>query len=63
MSDQEARFKVFRGGPLEVNGNFEIVNARGEEIETEGPVYFCRCGGSRNKPFCDDTHKKLNFSG
>ena len=25
---------------------------------TELPLYICGCGLSKNKPFCDGTHKK-----
>lgn len=25
---------------------------------TEMPVYICGCGLSKNKPFCDGSHKK-----
>lgn len=24
---------------------------------------LCRCGGTKNAPFCDDTHKKIKFDG
>ena len=57
-----AQFKVFEGGPLEITGNFRVVNASGKIIENEGTVYLCRCGGSSNKPYCDDTHKRNGFS-
>jgi len=61
MEDNNALFKVFESGPLEVSGSFRIVNAEGKIIEKQGPVYLCRCGGSSNKPFCDGTHKHNGF--
>jgi len=53
--------KVIKGGPLEVTGEFEITGRDGKKIETQGPVYLCRCGGSGNKPFCDGTHNSMGF--
>ncbi|MFW5877590.1 MAG: CDGSH iron-sulfur domain-containing protein [bacterium] len=53
--------KVIKNGPLEVNGNFEISGTDGKKMEIKGPIYLCRCGESRNKPFCDGTHGRNNF--
>lgn len=63
MNDNNTLFKVLANGPLEVSGNFRIANSKGRIIEHEGTVYLCRCGGSSNKPFCNDTHKRNGFSG
>ena len=62
MEDINAIFKITEGGPLEVTGNFRIADSSGRIIENEGPVYLCRCGGSSNKPYCDDTHLRNGFS-
>jgi CDGSH-type Zn-finger protein len=37
---------------LDKNGPYEIAEG------TELPVYICACGLSKNKPFCDGSHKK-----
>jgi CDGSH-type Zn-finger protein len=47
---------------LKVEGDFKIQKADGTEIPHNGNAAFlCRCGHSNNKPFCDSTHKKIEF--
>lgn len=43
-------------GPLWVRGGIPIVSANGERYEIRNRVTLCRCGKSRNKPFCDGRH-------
>jgi CDGSH-type Zn-finger protein len=31
------------------------------EINGQVKTALCRCGASNNKPFCDGSHKKINF--
>ncbi len=48
-------------GPLMVRGNVEIRDARGE-LFTAGPRFtLCRCGASQNQPFCDLSHRRIEF--
>lgn len=58
--DNELKIKVVKGGPYVVSGKFILVNADGEEKEAE-KVFLCRCGQSKNKPFCDGAHTKIDF--
>src|SRR5262245_13632781 len=37
--------------------------ASGETCATVRGVALCRCGGSKNKPFCDGTHAAIGFKG
>lgn len=39
-----------------------LQNSRGEQISKIASVALCRCGGSKNKPFCDGTHGPSGFS-
>ncbi len=48
-------------GPLQVSGSIEIVSGTGRTIDRVTRARLCRCGGSRTKPFCDGTHKRIGF--
>ncbi|MFV2115835.1 CDGSH iron-sulfur domain-containing protein [Micromonospora sp. LOL_025] len=52
----------YQDGPLLVRGDFALVTPDGETIDARrGTVALCRCGKSALKPFCDGTHKAVNF--
>jgi CDGSH-type Zn-finger protein len=43
-------------GPLWVRGGIPVVSADGKPYTIRNRVTLCRCGKSRNKPFCDGSH-------
>lgn len=43
-------------GPYRVRGAIEVVGADGRSYERRERQTLCRCGHSRNKPFCDGSH-------
>jgi len=55
------KFSVMRNGPILAEGNFMIYHEDGREQEVKSITSFCRCGMSKNKPFCDGTHNKQGF--
>lgn len=48
-------------GPLHVRGNLEVVTGTGKTINRITEGWLCRCGQSRNKPYCDGSHKAAGF--
>jgi CDGSH-type Zn-finger protein/uncharacterized Fe-S cluster protein YjdI len=48
--------QILPHGPLYLRGDIEIVSETGELILKDTRVALCRCGASREKPFCDDRH-------
>lgn len=48
-------------GPLYVRGDILIEGLLGETLFEDIRVALCRCGESRNKPFCDNSHKQVSF--
>ena len=49
-------------GPLFVHGDLEIVGAPETPSGTKFRAALCRCGQSKNKPFCDNSHIAAKFS-
>ena len=57
------KLTVINNGSLRIEGDFEIVDQDGKPFGLAGRtrVSLCRCGQSKNKPFCDSSHKVSGF--
>ena len=50
-----------KDGPLKVAGNLEVVSGTGRTLNRVEEAFFCRCGHSKDKPYCDGSHRKAGF--
>jgi hypothetical protein len=50
------------GGPLWLRGGIPVTAAGGFTYEVRTRVTLCRCGASKNKPFCDGSHAAVKFA-
>ena len=48
-------------GPYVVTGGPELIDTEFGEGASREHYTLCRCGGSKNKPFCDGTHWHIKF--
>ena len=51
-------------GPLVLQGPCKIVDHQGNEFTVpagKDNIALCRCGQSKNKPFCDGSHRQCGF--
>lgn len=48
-------------GPLKAVGNLEIVSGTGRTCNKVTETHLCRCGHSKNKPYCDGSHRAVGF--
>ena len=60
-SDTENRIVVSNNGPLYVRGQLEIEGAPEDMPGVQHRAALCRCGQSKNKPFCDNSHEAAGF--
>ena len=60
--DRDPMITVSSDGPYYLVGGIEVVGhePHGYEVSNEHCT-LCRCGSSKNKPFCDGTHKDIGF--
>jgi CDGSH-type Zn-finger protein len=49
-------------GPLWLRGGIPVTSSDGFRYEVRNRVTLCRCGASKNKPFCDGSHAAIGFS-
>jgi CDGSH-type Zn-finger protein len=72
---RECKIKILKSGPYLVSGSVPLseklivpigrINEyhQGREFPLLGEYALCRCGHSKNAPYCDDSHKKFGFDG
>jgi CDGSH-type Zn-finger protein/uncharacterized Fe-S cluster protein YjdI len=58
----ENTISVAYNGPLFVRGQLEIEGAPNDAPGLKFRAALCRCGHSKNKPFCDNSHEAAGFS-
>ena len=61
--ESESLVEVAPNGPVLIYGNIRIKHSDGREEQKHKVTALCRCGASNNKPFCDGTHRKIDFQG
>jgi CDGSH-type Zn-finger protein len=58
--------RLRENGPIVLQGAIQIVDHLGNEVPLptgKETIALCRCGQSKNKPFCDGSHKTCGFVG
>lgn len=58
-----AKITVKNNGSIRVEGDFELFDLSGKKFDLNGRtgVSLCRCGHSKDKPFCDGSHREVGF--
>jgi uncharacterized Fe-S cluster protein YjdI/CDGSH-type Zn-finger protein len=51
-----------RNGPLFVRGRVQVLRADGTLLVEDTRMALCRCGASGNKPFCDNSQRRIGFT-
>ena len=57
--------RLRENGPLVIQGSFKVLDHQGNEFPlpaNKPAVALCRCGQSKNKPFCDGSHRACGFA-
>lgn len=58
---REPTVTVTQNGPYAVTGGIELMGVAFGEGASREHYTLCRCGASRNKPFCDGSHWEAGF--
>jgi CDGSH-type Zn-finger protein len=54
--------RVQRNGNYLITGPVTLLDTAGNPYQLDGGEFsLCRCGQSKDKPFCDDTHETVGF--
>jgi CDGSH-type Zn-finger protein len=52
-----AKIVIKDNGSIKVTGDVELIDGKGDIYDKSEAFSLCRCGLSKNKPFCDGSHR------
>lgn len=57
------KITVKSNGSIKVEGDFELFDRDGNKFDLAGrtAISLCRCGHTKDIPFCDHSHREANF--
>ncbi len=59
MSEQNPKIFINpKSGSMRFTGTADFVDSDGNVIESKSDFKLCGCGRSKEKPFCDGSHKE-----
>jgi CDGSH-type Zn-finger protein len=61
MSDR-VTMRIKPNGSIRVTGTVDFVDADGNVVESKTDFSLCRCGHSKEKPYCDGSHREAGFT-
>lgn len=58
------KITIEKNGSINITGGVKVIddNSSEEILDSKEHYSLCRCGHSKHKPFCDGTHKHINFN-
>jgi len=62
VNQSEPEITVVKNGPFSVTGGIDVIGQAWCDGVTNEHYVLCRCGASKNKPFCDGSHSAIGFS-
>jgi len=60
---REPAITVTQDGPYAITGGVRLLGQTWAQGASTAHYTLCRCGASKNKPFCDGTHWSIGFKG
>lgn len=57
------RIEATVNGPLVLRGSLRLMDAQGDVVAHMSRCILCRCGHSKEKPYCDGSHATAGFTG
>jgi CDGSH-type Zn-finger protein len=59
--NQPVIITIQKGGPAIIMGEVHLTDHNGLEYPTTSFTLLCRCGESKDLPYCDNAHLSSNF--